>query len=66
MKTRQSNLLEQVRNVIRVKHYTLNTERSYLPWIKRFMLFHKKRHPADMGEREIAEFLVACSTLKSK
>jgi hypothetical protein len=46
-----------VRNVIRVKHYTLNTERAYIPWIKRFILFHKKCHPADMGEREIGEFL---------
>jgi hypothetical protein len=53
MNIRKPNLLEQVRNVIRVKHYTLNTERSYLPWIKRFILFHKKRHPAAMGEREI-------------
>ena len=57
MNTKKPNLLEQVINVIRVKHYALNTERAYLPWIKRFILFHKKRHPADMGEREIGEFL---------
>lgn len=57
MNTKKPTLLEQVRNVIRVKHYALNTERAYLPWIKRFILFHKKRHPADMGEREIGEFL---------
>jgi integron integrase len=57
MNSKEPKLLEQVRNVIRVKHYTLNTERSYLPWIKRFLLFHKKRHPASMGEREINEFL---------
>ena len=57
MNTKQPNLIEQARNVIRVKHYTLNTEKAYLPWIKRFILFHKKRHPAAMGEREINEFL---------
>ena len=49
MNTKQPNLIEQVRNVIRVKHYTLNTEKAYLPWIKRFILFHKKRYPAAMG-----------------
>ena len=57
MNTKKPNLLEQVRNVIRVKHYALNTEISYLSWIKRFMLFHKKRRPSSMGEREIGEFL---------
>jgi site-specific recombinase XerD len=57
MNAKKPDLLEQVRNVIRVKHYALNTERAYLPWIKRFILFHKKRHPASMGEREIGEFL---------
>jgi integron integrase len=57
MNTRKPTLLEQVRNVIRVKHYTLNTEKAYIPWIRRFILFHKNRHPSDMGEREIGEFL---------
>ncbi len=57
MNPKRPDLLEQVRNVIRVKHYTLNTEKAYLPWIKRFILFHKKRHTDAMGEREINEFL---------
>ncbi len=57
MNTKKPDLLEQTRNVIRVKHYALNTERSYLPWIRRFILFHKKRHTASMGEKEIGEFL---------
>lgn len=57
MNTKIPNLLEQVRNVIRVKHYALNTEKSYLPWIKKFILFHKKKHPASMGAKEIGEFL---------
>jgi integron integrase len=57
MNTKSPNLLEQVRNVIRVKHYALNTEKSYLSWIRQFILFHKKRPPSAMGEREIGEFL---------
>lgn len=57
MNTKRPDLLEQVRNVIRVKHYALNTEKSYLSWIRQFILFHKKRPPSAMGEREIGEFL---------
>jgi len=50
-------LLDVVRDAIRVRHYSIRTERSYLAWIKRFILFHKKRHPKEMGEREIEAFL---------
>jgi integron integrase len=50
-------LLDQVRDALRVRHYSLRTEDSYLQWIKRFILFHKKRHPRDMGEQEITAFL---------
>ena len=50
-------LLDQVRDALRVRHYSLRTESSYLQWIKRFILFHKKRHPRDMGEQEITAFL---------
>ncbi len=50
-------LLDQVRDALRVRHYSLRTEASYLQWIKRFILFHKKRHPRDMGEQEITTFL---------
>jgi Phage integrase, N-terminal SAM-like domain len=42
-------LLEQVREAIRVRHYSLRTEETYVGWIKRFILFHGKRHPRDMG-----------------
>lgn len=38
-------LLDQVRDVIRVKHYSIRTERAYLQWIRRYILFHGKRHP---------------------
>ncbi len=50
-------LLEQVRTAIRTRHYSLRTEKSYLQWIKRFIYFHGKRHPAEMGEPEITAFL---------
>jgi hypothetical protein len=41
--------LDQVKQVMRVKHYALRTEECYTQWIKRFILFHGKRHPRDMG-----------------
>jgi len=50
-------LLEQVRNAIRLRHYSLRTEQSYLDWIKRFILFHHKKHPKDMGAAEVEQFL---------
>jgi len=49
--------MDQVRDVLRVHHYSLRTEQSYLHWIKRFILFHNKRHPRDMGKAEIGAFL---------
>lgn len=53
----QPKLLDQVRAAIRVKHYSRRTEASYVNWIKRFILFHGKRHPREMGEAEINQFL---------
>lgn len=50
-------LLEQVSNIIRIKHYSYKTEKSYVNWIKRYIIFHDKRHPKEMGGREIEEFL---------
>lgn len=50
-------LLDRVRWHLRVKHYSIRTETAYLDWIRRFILFHGKRHPAEMGEPEIAAFL---------
>ncbi len=51
-------LLEQVRDVLRIKHYSYRTEQTYVDWIKRYVIFHKKRHPKDMGAPEIETFLV--------
>jgi len=53
----QSPFLDQVRRAIRVRHYSIRTEQSYLHWIKRFILFHDKRHPSILGEVEVAQFL---------
>jgi Phage integrase, N-terminal SAM-like domain len=50
-------LLEQVRNTICVRHYSIRTEEAYLHWIKRFILFHGKRHPSEMGPTEVETFL---------
>ncbi len=50
-------LLDRVRQACRVRHYSLRTEDCYAAWIKRFILFHGKRHPLDMGAAEINQFL---------
>jgi Phage integrase, N-terminal SAM-like domain len=50
-------LLDQVRDAIRLKHYSYRTEETYVQWIRRFILFHSKRHPAEMGTPEIEAFL---------
>jgi integron integrase len=50
-------LLEQVRGRIRFKHYSIRTEQSYLDWIRRFIRHFDKRHPKDMGAKEVQEFL---------
>ncbi len=50
-------LLDQLRNRIRAKHFSLRTEQNYTQWVKRFILFHHKRHPAEMGAAEINQYL---------
>lgn len=55
-------LLDQVRDKIRFKHYSLSTEDTYISWIKQYILFHGKRHPADMGAIEIERFLTYLAT----
>ncbi len=54
---RQPRLLDQVRTAIRVRHLSHRTERAYVGWVRRFILFHGKRHPREMGAMEIAVFL---------
>jgi site-specific recombinase XerD len=50
-------LLDQVRDLMRLKHYSIRTERCYCDWIVRFIRFHGKRHPRDMAEAEVTAFL---------
>jgi len=50
-------LLDQVRTVVRVRHFSLSTERAYVSWIRRFILFHHKKHPKEMAEPEIRQFI---------
>ena len=50
-------LLDRVRAEIRVRHYSLRTEQTYVDWVRRFILFHDKRHPKEMGAGEVRDFL---------
>jgi site-specific recombinase XerD len=57
-------LIENVRNVICMKHYSIRTEETYISWIKRYIFFHNKRHPSEMSENEISEFLTYLAVKK--
>ena len=54
---RPPRLLDAVRAAIRVRHYSHRTEKAYVDWIRRFILYHGKRHPREMGGPEVAQFL---------
>ncbi len=64
MEAKPKKLLDQVRDKIRLKNYSYETEKSYVDWIKRFILFHEKRHPAEMGKIEIEAFLTHLAVAK--
>ena len=53
----EPRLLDQLRDRIRLKHYSIRTEKTYLDWNRRFILFHNKKHPRDMGTKEVEQFL---------
>jgi hypothetical protein len=53
----RTELVERVREAILTKHYSPRTEQTYIEWIRRFILFHKKRHPAEMGAPEVQAFI---------
>lgn len=57
MQQRPKKLLDQVREVIQVRHYSYRTEETYVQWIRRYILFHNKRHPIEMGRAEVEAFL---------
>jgi hypothetical protein len=56
------SLLKEVRHQIRLKHYSIRTEDAYLKIVKRFILFHRKRHPREMGADEIRQYLTHLAT----
>lgn len=58
-------LLDRVSTKIKFKHYSLHTEKSYISWIKQFILFHNKTHPENMGKFEIEQFLTHLVTQRS-
>src|SRR5437763_10427790 len=52
-------LLDRMRDILRTRHYSLRTEEAYVGWARRFILFHGKRHPLELGEAEVAAFLTS-------
>lgn len=58
-------LLDQMRAAIRTRHYSLRTEQSYVQWVKRYIFFHGKRHPREMGAPEVEAFLSALATVRN-
>jgi len=60
---RPTKLLDQVRDAIRLKHCAYSTEKTHVYWSKRFVLCHDKRHPQEMGEKEIKESLTYLASL---
>ena len=59
LEARKPKLLDHVRHVLRVRHYSYRTEKTYVYWIKRFIFFHGKRHPREMGKVEVEQFLTS-------
>lgn len=53
----EKRLLEQARDKIRAKHYSIRTEEAYLQWMRRFILFNRKRHPRELGAKEVEAYL---------
>lgn len=60
----KKKLLDIVRDKIRFKHYSLSTEKTYIFWIKHYIFFHHKRHPIDLGKKEIEDFLTFLAATK--
>ena len=58
-------LLDQVKNAIQVRHYSIRTEQAYVHWVKRYIYFHNKKHPKDMGDIEITAFLSHLASKKN-
>ena len=64
MSDKQPKLLDRARNSLRQRNYSYRTEKSYVNWMKRYILFHNKQHPRELGEPEIEEFLTYLAVKK--
>ena len=62
---RKPKFLDQMRTFMRARRYSRRTEQAYLDWVRRFILFHGKRHPRELGEEEIVEFLSNLATKRN-
>jgi integron integrase len=62
---RKPKFIEQMRSFMRARRYSLRTEQAYLDWVRRFILFHAKRHPREMAETEVVEFLTHLATQRN-
>jgi hypothetical protein len=59
MEPQPRKLLDRVRDAVRTRHYSGRTEEAYVHWIRRYIVFHKKTHPSQMGAAEISQFLTS-------
>lgn len=57
LEPRHRKLLDEVGDAVRVKHYSYSTEKTYVYWVRRFIMFHNKRHPQEIGTAEVTQFL---------
>ena len=64
MGAQKKKLLDVVRDKIRIRHYSVSTEKTYILWIKQYIFFHNKKHPIDMGKDEIEQFLTYLAVTK--
>lgn len=64
MRTNKPKLLDRARYSLRQRNYSHRTENTYVSWMRRYILFHNKRHPREMGEHEIEEFLTHLAVVK--
>ena len=61
---KKSKFLEKIRDIIRTKHYSYATEKTYINWIYRYIIFFNKQHPKNLGEKEISMFLTYLATVR--
>jgi len=55
----EPKLLDRVRQLMRLRHYSLRTEEAYIGWIRRYILFHSKCHPNELDEQRVSQFLTS-------